>query len=191
MPDAGHRSGNPMAGTAHNSLPATLCTATVDNTLDNSTASPENRDAITLFTECTRSKQSACDALLKINDPVQYVARRHVKRNAFCDTRHPDQRIRNIPMDTALIKGAAVPEFDRQLHAWLQKERPRNADDQSAIVTIGIRNQDHHIYRYIRACGTNQHLDTVAFLDQAGFSALPVEFAKETGLDYVFQHAGW
>jgi hypothetical protein len=94
-------------------------------------------------------------------------------------------------MDTALIVGTTVPDFDKNISAWLQKARHHHPDDPSAVVTIGIRNHDHHIYRCITARGKGQHFDAITFFNEAGFSALPVDFAKESGLDYVFHHADW
>lgn len=93
-------------------------------------------------------------------------------------------------MDTALIDGTAVPDFDRNIVAWLQ--RPRNQpEDDSAVWTIGIRNHDRRIYRHITVHGARQHLDTITFFSERGFSALPVEFVEEPGLDYVFRHETW
>jgi hypothetical protein len=93
-------------------------------------------------------------------------------------------------MHTRLIAGAAVPDFDKDIAAWLRKSRDYH-DDEPGIVRIGIRNQDRCVYRHITLRGKRQHLDAIGFLDQSGFAALPVGFARETGLDYVFHHADW
>lgn len=97
---------------------------------------------------------------------------------------------RGSGMDSALIDGATVPDFDRDIAAWLQ--RPRDwPDDGGHVLKIGVRNHDRRIYRHITVRGTHQHFDAIAFFDESGFSALPVDFAKETGLDYVFHHESW
>ena len=94
-------------------------------------------------------------------------------------------------MDTTLIAGTDVPDFDKHIIAWLHKARHHHPCDGCAVVKIGIRNRDRHIYRHITVRGKGQHFDTISFFDQSGFSALPVEFSKEAGLDYVFHHDEW
>lgn len=94
-------------------------------------------------------------------------------------------------MDTTLIAGTAVPEFDKRITAWIDRARHHHPDDDSAVVTIGIRNRRRQIYRHLTVHGHGQHFDTLAFFERSGFSALPVEFAKETGFDYVFHHDEW
>jgi hypothetical protein len=93
-------------------------------------------------------------------------------------------------MDTALIDGTAVPDFDKNIAAWLQRPRSQ-PDDDRAVWTIGIRNHDLRVYRQITVHGARQHLDTITFFSESGFSALPIEFVQEPGLDYVFRHEPW
>ena len=94
-------------------------------------------------------------------------------------------------MDTSLVPGTRVPPFDRDITAWLHRARHHHPRDNSGAVIIGVRNQDHHIYRYITAKGRGQYFDAINFFSQTGFSALPVEFAKETGLDYIYHRDEW
>lgn len=91
-------------------------------------------------------------------------------------------------METALIVGKTIPEFDKNIAAWYQKARHHHPDDPSDAVTIGFRNQDQHVYRYITVRGKGQYFDTINFLEQAGFSLLPLEIAEEIGVDRVYRH---
>lgn len=93
-------------------------------------------------------------------------------------------------METALIVGKNVPEFDKSIAAWYQKARHHHPDDPSEVLTIGFRNHDQHVYRHITVRGKGQYFDAISFLDQSGFSPLPAELAKELGVDRVYHHSG-
>ena len=93
-------------------------------------------------------------------------------------------------METRLVGGMAVPAFDRDIEAWLLRISKLPEDGQD-VWRIGIRNDQRRIYRYICARGERQHFDALTFFDKAGFSALPVKFAQEIAVDYVFQYDPW
>jgi len=91
-------------------------------------------------------------------------------------------------METALITGKNVPEFDKNIAAWYQKARHHHPDDPSEVFIIGFRNQDQLVYRYITVRGKGQYFDTISFLEQSGFLPLPTEVALQVGLDQVYHH---
>jgi hypothetical protein len=94
-------------------------------------------------------------------------------------------------MDSVLVPGAHVPEFDKQISSLLRKTRNFYPLDDSGIVRIGLRNHDRHIYHHVVAHGASQYADAIRFFEKSGFSALPVDFAQETGLDYVLHRDQW
>jgi hypothetical protein len=93
-------------------------------------------------------------------------------------------------MNTRLVEGAAIPDFDRRISAWLQRMCDQPSDD-PIVWRVGIRNHERRIYRHITTHGVGQSFEVITFFDKSGFSALPVEFAQEMALDYVYHYDDW